>query len=360
MKAVVLVGGFGTRLRPLTLTVPKNLVPVAGLPLIERVVGWLGSHGVDEVVLAMGYKPDAFYKAFPDGTAASIPLRYVVEPEPLDTGGAIGFAAREAGIKSTFIVANGDVLTDIDITTQLAFHRRSGAEGTIALTPVEDPSRFGVVPTDHQGRVQAFIEKPDRDKAPTDLINAGTYILEPSVLDRIPCGQRVSVERKVFPEMASEGRLFALPHLCYWLDVGVPVSYLQGTRDLIDGTRTGQPVLGANYTEGVWHLEALPVEGKIEGPALIGRNVRIAAGANVAGSTVGDHVKIEEGALVRDAIVLDGARIGAGARIERSIISPGAVIGTGAVIEELSVVGQDAKVPNGEQLSGARYPEAQT
>ena len=209
MRAVVLVGGEGTRLRPLTLTSPKQMLPVVGVPMIERVLGHLASHGIDEAVLSLGYLPNAFMQAYPDGAAAGVRLIYAVEPEPLDTAGALRFAAKFGGITETFVVVNGDVLTDLDLTGLVAFHRKRGAEGTIALHPVDDPSSFGVVPTDANGRVTAFVEKPPRDEAPTNEINAGTYVLEASVLDRIPEGGRVSIERETFPAMVRDGSLFA-------------------------------------------------------------------------------------------------------------------------------------------------------
>ena len=196
---MVLVGGEGTRLRPLTLTTPKQMLPVGGRPMIERVLGHLARHGIDEVVLSLGYRPDAFLDAYPDGRCAGVELIYAVEATPLDTAGAIRFAARFAGIDETFVVVNGDVLTGARRDGLVAFHRERGAEATMALTPVEDPSAFGVVPTDEEGRVMAFIEKPPPGEAPTNLINAGTYVLEPSVLARIPEGRRVSIERETFP-----------------------------------------------------------------------------------------------------------------------------------------------------------------
>ena len=209
MKAVVLVGGEGTRLRPLTLSAPKQMLPIVGVPMIERVLAQLAVHGIDDAVLSLGYLPDAFMEAYPDGRVAGVGLTYAVEPEPLDTAGAVRFAASFAGIDETFVVVNGDVLTDLDLTTLVAFHRERGAEGTIALHPVADPSAFGVVPTDEDGRVKAFVEKPPRDEAPTNEINAGTYVLEPSVLSRIPEGGRVSIERETFPAMVRDGGLFA-------------------------------------------------------------------------------------------------------------------------------------------------------
>ncbi len=180
------------------------MLPIVGVPMIERVLGHLALHGVDEAVLSLGYLPDAFMEAYPDGRAAGIRLIYAVEPEPLDTAGAVRFAATFAGIAETFVVVNGDVLTDLDLTSLVAFHRERRAEGTIALHPVADPSAFGVVPTDEEGRVTAFVEKPPRDEAPTNEINAGTYVLEASVLARIPEGGRVSIERETFPAMVRD------------------------------------------------------------------------------------------------------------------------------------------------------------
>ena len=188
MRAVVLVGGFGTRLRPLTEVTPKPLLPVGHRPILEHVVTTLRAGGIDDVVLSLGFRPDAFTDAYPDGTCAGVPLHYAVEPEPLDTAGAIAFAAREAGIDETFVVVNGDVLTDLDVSRLVQVHREHGAEGTIHLTPVDDPSAFGVVEPDEDGRVLRFVEKPPPGTAPTNLINAGTYVLEPSVLARIPVG----------------------------------------------------------------------------------------------------------------------------------------------------------------------------
>src|SRR5439155_5756361 len=181
------------------------------------------------VVLSLGYRPDAFMEAYPDATCAGVRLHYAVEPSPLDTAGAIAFAAREAGVDERFLVVNGDVLTELDVTALVAFHDAAGAEGTIALTRVDDPSQFGVVPTDSSGRVLAFVEKPPRDEAPSDLINAGYYVLEASVLERIPSGRRVNIERETFPAMVVDGVLFARADDAYWLDVGTPERLLQAS-----------------------------------------------------------------------------------------------------------------------------------
>ena len=357
MQAVVLVGGEGTRLRPLTLSTPKQMLPIVEQPMIERVLGQLARHGVDEAVLSLGYLPDAFMHAYPGGTAAGVRLSYAVEPEPLDTAGAVRFAARHAGVRSTFVVVNGDVLTDMDLGALVDFHRRQSAEGTIALHPVEDPSRFGVVPTDADGRVTAFVEKPPRGEEPTNLINAGTYVLEPTVLDRIDGTRRVSIEREVFPAMAREGVLFARADTAYWLDTGTPEAYLAAHWDLLEGRRPGPPVAGArDVARHVWVLGAPMVEGEVRPPALVGDGARIAPGAAVERAVVGAGCLVEEGALVTGSVLLPGVHVGRGARVEGSVVGPGAVLGEGCDVGPVSVLGAGAKVAPGTRLQGARIP----
>ncbi len=332
MKAVVLVGGFGTRLRPLTLTTPKQMLPVIDRPMLEHVIGALGRHGVDEVVLSLGYKEDVFRKAYPDARCAGVALDYAVEPEPLDTAGAVRFAAEAAGIDETFIVVNGDVFTDLDVGQVWRRHHEVGAEGTIALTPVDDPSRYGVVPTDARGKVLGFVEKPPRDEAPTNWINAGTYVLEPSVLGRIDAGRRVSIERETFPSIVEDGGLWAVQSDAYWVDAGTPDTYLQVQLDLLDGVR---------------------------GPAVdgIATDAEIDPGASVEHSVVMAGAFVAAGARVRDAVISSGARVLAGATVERSIVGPGAVIGERAEVLDMSMVGEDAEVEAGRSLHGARLPE---
>ncbi len=332
MRAVVLVGGFGTRLRPLTLTTPKQLLPVGNHPLIELVVSHLARYGVDECVLSLGYRPDAFLAAFPDGHCAGVQLTYAVEDEPLETAGAIRFAASEAGIDDTFVVVNGDVLTDLDVSLLVAFHREHAAEGTIALHPVEDPSRFGVVPTDADGRVTAFVEKPPPGQAPTNLINAGTYVLEPSVLGRIPAGRRVSVERETFPAMAADGSLFAMHDGAYWVDTGTPATYLQACLDLADG---------------VWNA---PREGIVSLEAAVDQR------ATVHRSVLGAGCRVEAGAEVVESVLLAGSVVRAGAQVRHSILGHRAVVGAGARLDELSVLGDDVGIEAGATLHGARVP----
>ncbi|GAC1599356.1 MAG: NDP-sugar synthase [Acidimicrobiales bacterium] len=355
---MILVGGEGTRLRPLTYTTPKQMLPVVEVPMIERVVGHLASHGVTDVVLSLGYRPDAFIAGYPESRCAGATLTYVVEPELLDTAGAIRFAATQAGIEHPFLVFNGDVLADLDITELVRFHRSHGAEGTIALTPVEDPSAFGVVPTGDDGRVEAFIEKPAAGTAPTNMINAGTYVLEPSVLDRIPSGRRVNIERETFPQMVADGVLFAQASSGYWLDVGTPERYLAATRDLLEGRRAGPPAPGAReVSTGVWHLGTPAVEGKVGPASLVAGGAQVGAGALVEGSVIGRGARVAAGAVVRRSVILPGARVGADAEIADSIVGANATVGEGAQVRNLSMVGSGASVDAGAVHDGARVPE---
>ena len=353
----MLVGGEGTRLRPLTLTRPKQMLPVVEVPMLERVLAGLAANGVDEAVLSLGYRPDAFVDAYPDGSAAGVRLVYAVEPEPLDTAGAIRFAAERAGTEATTIVVNGDVLTDLDVGELVAFHRKSGAGATIALTPVEDPSRYGVVPTDRAGRVLAFVEKPPPGHAPTNQINAGMYVIEPSVLARIPAGRRVSVERETFPEMVADGSLFALSSGAYWLDTGTVSAYLQANRDLLSGLRGSLPAPGARVmSDGVWQIGRAETGGARLVVSLLGDGASLAAGSVVTRSVVGARCIVDAGCTIEDSVLLPGARIGRGATIVESVVGEGALVGARARICDLSVVGDRQEIEAGRRLAGERVP----
>ncbi len=332
MKAVVLVGGFGTRLRPLTLTSPKQMLPVIDRPMLEHVIGGLARHGVDEVVLSLGYKEDVFREAYPNSECAGVRLTYAVEPEPLDTAGAVRFAAEAAGIDETFIVINGDVFTDLDVMSVWNRHHEIGAEATIALTPVDDPSRYGVVPTDPDGKVLGFVEKPPVGEAPTNWINAGTYVLEPSVLQRIEPGRKVSIERETFPAIVADGGLWAVQSEAYWVDAGTPETYIQVQLDLLDGVR------GAA-------VDGVAADASIDPSAVIERSV-IMSGAAVAAN-----------AVIRGSIVSMDAVIGKDTLIEGSILGPRAVVGAGAKLTELTMLGDSARVDDNASLAGAKIPE---
>ena len=335
MQAILLVGGLGTRLRPLTLTTPKQMLPVLHRPMIEHVVAGLKRHGVTRVVLALGYHHDAFRAAYPDGRCAGVELNWVVESEPLDTAGAIRFAYTESGMDAsggTFLVANGDVITDLDVGEMLGVHRSTGAEATIHLMEVEKPSRYGVVVTDPGGRVDAFLEKP-AEPAPSRWINAGTYLMEPSVIGRIDGGRRVSVEREIFPAMVAAGTLWAMRQNTYWVDAGTPQTYLQAQLDLIDGRR-------GPAADGV------SPEAAVDPGAVVERSVVM------AGAVVG------AGAVVRGSALHPGAVIEPGATVLDSVVGAGATVGPGALLTGGTLIGEACEVPPGAALSDARVPEA--
>lgn len=330
MKAVVLAGGEGTRLRPLTYTTPKPLLPIANQPFLEHQLTWLARHGVDEVVLSIGYRPDAFAAHFgADSTFGGLRLRYAVEPEPRGTAGGIAFAAASAGgegFTERFLVCNGDVLTDLDLTALVRFHDEHGAEATISLTRVDDPSAFGVVPTDTDGRVLGFVEKPPPGEAPTDWVNAGTYVLEPSILDGIPPGRAASIERETFPALlARDGKLYAMTSDAYWLDIGTPAKYLQANLDMLAGR-----------------------------DALLGPGVEVSPTATLSACAVGAGALVGDGVSAVRSVILAGARIGPGASVVDSVVGAGATIGEGAVVTGVTIVGPGAAVPAGAHLAGAR------
>jgi mannose-1-phosphate guanylyltransferase len=320
-KAIVLVGGEGTRLRPLTYTRPKPLLPVAGVSILERKLQHLASHGITEAILSLGYKPDAFIEAFPSGEVSGVTLHYAVEPSPLDTAGAIRFAAAEVGwlgLDEPLVVVNGDVLTELDLTAQMHNHLETGAEATLALTQVEDPSAFGVVPTDDDGRVIAFVEKPPRNEAPTDWINGGTYVINASVLDRISEGRKVSIEREIFPTIAAEGKLFAVQSPAYWLDAGTPSLLIQANTDWLDRHNGGRAVVGIGSS--------------------------IAADAIIIRSVIGEGATIASGAKLVDAVLLPGVSVGIGAIVTSSLIGSHVTIGNGAEVYDFSVLGDGVEV----------------
>ena len=356
MRAIVLVGGEGTRLRPLTYSVPKQMLPIVERPMLERVVEHLGAHGVDEVILSLQYLPGAFEDAYPDGTAAGVRLTYVTEPRPLDTAGAIRYAAEQAGIDDTFVVANGDALTDLDLDALVAFHRTHRAEGTIRLYPVEDPSRFGVVTTDDEGRVEAFIEKPPPGEAPTNLINAGTYVLEPAFLERVPLGERVSVEVVTFPQMARDGRLFAMAEPSYWLDAGTPDAFLRANLDLLDGTRPGLPYPEATLEAGVWRSGSGQVDGEVSGPAFVGHKVRVEAGAVARAAVLGADTTLRHGSVVEASVLLSGVVVEEGARISGAILGAGVRVGQACEVRAGSVIGFGVELEPGRVVAWERIP----
>ena len=335
MKAIILVGGEGTRLRPLTYSVVKPMVPVVNRPFIEHVMLKLAAHGINDIVLAMGYKPDSIFSYFKEGAGAGIKLTYSLEENPLGTAGAVKNAG--GNVKDTFFVLNGDTFSDIDYTEMLALHRRNSARATIALSHVDDPTRFGVVVTGEDGRVKAFIEKPAWENVTSHWINAGVYILEPAVLDCIPGGQFFMFEKSVFPPMLERGEaVFACASKAYWIDVGRPSQYHQLNRDILRGICSSPLHRVGNVT--IDQTCVIHPSARIIGPAIIGGDCSIGENAMIAGpAVIGRGCRIGKKAVIEDSVLWDNIFIGAGACVIGSIIASGANIDENARLEDLTV-----------------------
>jgi mannose-1-phosphate guanylyltransferase len=319
MQAVILVGGEGTRLRPLTSNLPKPVVPLVDRPFIVYMLEWLVRHGVDDVIMSCGFKADSVRAALGDGSGYGVALRFVEEPEPRGTAGALKYA--EEHLADRFLMLNGDVLTDMDLTAQLAQHEATGATGTLALVPVADPSAYGLVRIHDDNSVKGFLEKPSADQIDTNLISAGAYVLERSVLDMIEPDRNVSIEREIWPQLVGNG-LFAFPHEhAYWLDIGTPETYLKASSDILEG-----------------FVETAPVQR-------IGDGCDIAADAHVASTAVlGENVTVGAGTRIERSVVLAGCTIGARCELEDCIVAPGARIGDRTVIGDRAVIGEGVVV----------------
>ncbi len=359
MQAIVLVGGFGTRLRPLTLSTPKQMLPLLGRPMIEHVVAALAEHGVTKVILSLGYRDDAFRNAFPEGTIAGIETVYVTEPDPMGTAGAIRYAWEAAGDSDEpFIAVNGDVLTGVDFAALVTHHKQTGAQATIHLISVDDPSRYGVVTPDSDDRVLSFAEKPSSTES-SHLINAGAYVLEPSVMETIPSNRSVSIERETFPALVDAGTLWSYTADTYWVDAGTSATYLQAHQDLLDGTRPMPKWLQNTPdfpTSDLVHPDAaIAADATLQNAALM-ESTSIRDSAQIDRSMIMRGAMIGIGARITDSVIMDSARIGAYATINNSVVGVGAVVGAGVVLSEGTLIGTDAEVDAGEQLVAARIP----
>jgi mannose-1-phosphate guanylyltransferase len=347
MKAIILVGGFGTRLRPLTLHTPKPLIPLVNRPFFDHTLYMLRLHGLTEVVLAVGYRSEIFQQTYSDGSSRGMKLTYVYEDEPLDTGGAIKNVEAHLTPGETFLVFNGDVLTDLDLTDMLHYHRDRGSICTISLTPVEDPSHYGVVDMYSAGRIERFTEKPRREEATSNWINAGTYIMEPEVLAGIPAGQRWSVERAVFPGLLNNGKpLYGYKSSAYWMDIGTPDKYLQAHADLLE-ERVRQHIQpeGELLEEGIWAGEGTFVHSgaSITGPVVLGKKCRVSAGATIIGPTVlGDNCSVSEGASLEGVVAWENANFAENSRSRRCVVAANGHVGPGSVVEDGAIVGDNA------------------
>ncbi len=345
MQALVLAGGEGTRLRPLTLTTPKPVMPLAGRPFLSFMLDWAHGHGVDEVILSCGFMSEDVKRVLGD-IYDGMRLRYVIEREPLGTAGPVRLAHDEGLLDERLLVLNGDVLTDMDLSAQMEEHERSGARVTLALYPVEDTASYGVVPTADDGRVEAFLEKSEGG-VPTNRINAGAYVVEREVVEKIPAGRAVSFEREVFPELVGKG-LQGYAAEGYWIDIGTPERYLEATWDLLAG-RVGSQLAPRDET-GSLVYEGCLVAGAHVGPqSVLGRHCSVGSDSRIDRSVLHDRVLVGADAQVEESVLAEGARVG-----KRARIGPGAMIGAGATIGEEAVIGEKARVDPGVDVpSGA-------
>lgn len=371
MRALILAGGKATRLRPLTLTTPKAMTPLLGRPFLEHVLAWLRRYEVREVTLLLGHLPDPIRAHFGDGRAFGVTLSYMVEMEPLGSGGAI--KQLEAELTDPFFTLNGDIFTDLDLGAMAAAHRNGSAEVTIALVPVEDPSAYGVVALDPEGWITRFVEKPPRAEAPSHLVNAGTWLFEPAAVQRLAAGRFTMVEQELFPELARTHRLLGHTASCYWMDAGTPQRYLQLHRDLLTGRavsalalteRPGWPGLVAETAPGApgaaGPAPVVAPGGTVAGPITLGAGTRIGPGGIVSGpASLGANVVLEEGAVVEDSVLWDGCRVGPGARVRGSVLATGCAVGAGAEISAC-VLGDGVQVLPGVIQQGACVDPGET
>jgi mannose-1-phosphate guanylyltransferase len=331
VKAIILVGGEGTRLRPLTYTTVKAMVPVLNKPFIEYVFRYLNSHKIREIILAMGYKPDCITDYFGDASQLGTKLVYSIETEPLGTAGAVKNA--EQYIDDAFFVMNGDIFTDLNLTEMLRFHENKGAKVTIALTPADDPTRFGVVETDTNQRVTRFVEKPKREQATSNMINAGVYIIESQVLKCIPKGKRSMFERTVFPALLAEGEpVFGYATDAYWIDTGTPEQYLQLNRDLMFGksVQVDFKPEEIRINEGA----SINPKARLTAPILVDGDCTIGKGAQLKGPVViGTGCAIKDNAIIENSILWQNVTIGERATLKDCIVASNSYIDNNACVE---------------------------
>jgi mannose-1-phosphate guanylyltransferase len=343
MKAILLAGGKGTRLRPLTIHTPKPIVPIFDRAFLHYQIDLLKQvPEIDEVILSLNYQPRRIEEIFGDGSGTGVRIRYVVEPAPLGTGGAIRFAAQ--GVTDTMVVFNGDVMTSVDVKRVVDLHRERRAKATIVLTPVENPSAYGLVETHPDGTVKRFLEKPNPDEITCDTINAGIYVLEPDTFDRIPQGVPYSIERGYFPSLVERGEpFFAYVDRGYWIDIGTPEKYVQVHRDMFDGRfvsssfRSGQsggegPIVAsdARVEEGV----------QLDAACFIDSGAHVKAGATIGRySVVGRNVVVEEEAQITGSILWPNTRIGQHAVVENAILARNCHVGRNCTIRRDAVLG---------------------
>ena len=357
-QAIILVGGDGTRLRPVTSRVPKPVAPVVERPFVAYILDDLARHGVERAIFSTGYLAAAIEAQIGDGAGYGLRVDYAVETEPLGTAGAVANCADQLD-DGSFYVFNGDVLSDVDLTALAALHAGKGGMGTIFLTPVDDPRRYGLVELREDGSVASFLEKPGEWEG-TALINAGVYVLEHEVLEMIPRGRLFSIERGVFPRLAQAGSLYGYVDSGYWRDIGTPESYLQAHFDILERTvdTAVADMLGEQYVY-VAPSADIAARARVVPPSYVGENARVDAGARVGPLAVlGAGAVVAEGATILESVIQAGVVIGAHAQVERSIVVRGSSIGAGTQLHS-AVIGEGCNVGAGNRLVGGIcvYPE---
>ncbi len=359
MQAVILVGGEGTRLRPLTLTVPKPVVPLVDRPFIRYMIDWLARHGVDDVVMASGFLAAGVRDVLGEGGEDGPRLRYVEEPEAMGTAGAIKFAGRF--LDERFLALNGDVLTDLDLSALIRRHEERGARATLALYPVADPSAYGLVRRREDGEITEFLEKPDPSEIDTDEINAGAYVLEREILDLVPEGRAVSIEREVFPKLVGDG-LYSRRLSGYWMDIGTPERYLQASWDILERRVDTEPGRRLDAS-GVLILPGASVAdtAEVRPAALIEDRVTVGSHARIGPRAVIGHAsQIGSGAVIESSAIHRGCTVGDRAEIREAILAAGVQVGEAATVEAGAVIGEGARIGSGRRVeAGARIQPAE-
>ncbi len=356
LQAVILVGGEGTRLRPLTCNRPKPMLPVINRPFLEHVLEYLKANGISDVILSMGYKSDVIESHFGDGSKFGVNLVYVVESSPLGTAGGVKNVERY--ISGTCFVFNGDILTDLDLRAMLHAHRAKGSTVTIALTPVDNPSAYGLVLTEADNRVTAFIEKPSPEQVTTNLINAGTYILEREVLDRVPANEYYMFERGLFPSLLHDGVLVSgYPSPAYWIDIGTPEKYLRVNRDVLHAA-ISLPTPWSVATDRISMGENCRIapSARITGPVVIGNDVSLDEECVIVGpSIIGDGTRLGRGSEVEDAIIWQQVSTGARVKLKSCVLADFTRVGDDVHVVGGAVIGDRCSIGSGNHLAnGAR------
>ncbi len=359
MKAVILVGGEATRLRPLTCNIPKAMVPVLNTPFLEHVISYLSEQQVKDITLAQSHLAQPVEGYFGNGSRFGVKLNYSIEDTPLGTAGAVKNAERY--LNETFLVLNGDIFTDLDITAIIGFHQQRKAKATIALTPVDDPTSYGLIETNAQGMVTRFLEKPSWNQVTTNMINAGTYVLEPEVLAHIPPQANFSFERELFPLLLDHGEpIYAYPSSAYWIDIGTSEKYFQLHRDLLSGesSQYAPPLPGEAVIEGQSYIHPTT---QIKGPVVIGGNCAIGRNVKLIGPVViGSGCQILSEVVVEESIIWRNARIGQRVNLTGSIVADNCCLNADSIIED-SVLGDNVTVVSGYKLeSGSKIFPGET